>query len=80
MLSTSNFQKDARELTPICICKLRSPEESQIASPCPDRLRVSKTKPRIKMIWLQRFIAVDGKVTTGIMRTMNPYLSLENKT
>ena len=64
-----------KPLTSICICKLCSSQEPQIASPSPNSLCVSKAESWIKMIWLQRFISIYGKVPTGVVSAVNPYLS-----
>lgn len=64
-------------LTSVCICELSSPQEPQVACPCPDGLCVSKTQPRVEVIWLQGFISINGKISTGVVGTVNPDLQTE---
>lgn len=66
---------DEKPLTSVRICEFCSSQEPQIASSSPNSLCVSKAESWIKMIWLQRFISIDGKIPTGIVSAVNPYLS-----
>lgn len=65
------------ELTSICICELSSPKEAQVACSGPDGLGISKTQPGIEMIRLERLISINGKIATGIVGTVDPYLWTE---
>lgn len=60
--------------TPVCVCELSAAEETQVARPSPDGLRVSKTKPGVEVVGLQHLLAVAAVVAAAVVSAVHPDL------
>lgn len=67
-------EEHKQKRTPVCICELGAAEETQVACPSPDGLRVSKTKPGVEVVGLEHLLAVTAVVTAAVVSAVHPDL------
>jgi hypothetical protein len=57
---------------------LRSPQESEVSGSCVDFPGVTRHQPGTEVVLVAGVVSVDGVVTAGVVRTLNPNLEGNN--
>lgn len=66
-----------KQPTPVSVCELSAAEETQVACPRPNGLRVSKTEPGVEVVRLEHLLAITTVVTAAVVSTVHPDLQEE---
>lgn len=67
-------EQQNQKRTPVSVCELSAAEETQVACPSPDGLRVSKTQPGVKVVGLEHLLTVAAVVTAAVVSAVHPDL------
>lgn len=61
-------------LTSVGVSQLGPAQEAQVSGPSPHCLRVPEAQPGAEVVRLQRLVAIDGEVSTGVVAAVHPDL------
>lgn len=66
-------------LTSVGISELSAAEETQVACPGPDGLRISEAQPGVEVVGLENLLAVTAVVAAAVVSAVHPDLQEEHQ-